>query len=144
MRRQGSPVHSPVELGRAVRVRREELAFTNEYVARLTGVDPIVIDGLERGDGAIEVQAVMLVLQLLGLEVLVGEIYSHKPKDREYEMFRLRVIEGLTLSEIAEMFGLHRERVRQLLRAHFRLRVPPAASAHRSTRARDARRRLTD
>ena len=55
-------------------------------------------------------------------------------------MFRLRAVEGLTLSEIAEAFGLHRERVRQLLRAHFRLRVPPAASA----RAKDARRRLTD
>lgn len=86
----------------------------------------------------------MLVLQLLGLEILVGEIYSHKPKDREYEMFRLRAVEGLTLSEIAETFGLHRERVRQLLRAHFRLRVPPAASARRSTRSKEAGRRRTD
>jgi transcriptional regulator with XRE-family HTH domain len=144
MRRQGSPVHSPGELGRIVRVRREELAFTLAHVAGLTGVDHIVLDRLERGEGAIELQTVMLVLQLLGLEILVGEIYSHKPKDREYEMFRLRAVEGLTLSEIAEVFGLHRERVRQLLRAHFRLRVPPAASARRSTRAREARRRRTD
>ncbi len=144
MRRQGSPVHSPVELGHAVRARREELAFTHEHLARLTGVDPIVIDRLERGEGAIELEAVMLVLQLLGLEMLVAEIYSHKPKDREYEMFRLRVVEGLTLSEIAEVFGLHRERVRQLLRAHFRLRVPPAASTRRSTRAKEARRRRTN
>lgn len=96
---------------------------------------------LERGDSAIELQAVMLVLQLLGLEVLIGGFYAHAPKDREYEMFRLRVVEGLTLREIAEVFSLHRERVRQLLRAHFRLQVPPAASARRSTRAKDARRR---
>lgn len=144
MRRQGSPVHSPVELGRVVRARREELAFTHEHVARLTGIDPIVIDRLECGEGAIELQTVMLVLQLLGVEILVGEIYSHKPKEREYEMFRLRVVEGFTLNEIAGAFGLHRERVRQLLRAHFRLRVPPAASARRSTRSKDARRRRTD
>jgi transcriptional regulator with XRE-family HTH domain len=143
MRRQGSPVHTPVELGRVVRARREELAFTLEHVADLTGVDPIVLDRLERGEDAIELQTVMLVLQLLGREILVGEIYSHKPKDREYEMFRLRAVEGLTLSDIAEVFGLHRERVRQLLRAHFRLRVPPAASARRSTRAKAARRRRT-
>jgi transcriptional regulator with XRE-family HTH domain len=144
MPRQGSPVHSPVELGGAVQARREELAFTLAHVASLTGVDPIAIDAFERGVGTIELQTAMLVLQLLGLEILVGEIYSHKPKDREYEMFRLRAVEGLTLSEIAEAFGLHRERVRQLLRAHFRLRVPPAASARRSIRSKEARRRLTD
>ena len=62
MHRQGSPVHSLVELGHAVRVRREELAFTHEYVARLTDIEPIVLDRLERGEGAIELQAVMLVL----------------------------------------------------------------------------------
>ncbi|MCW3020616.1 MAG: hypothetical protein JWN10_2924, partial [Solirubrobacterales bacterium] len=70
--------HSPVELGRVVRVRREELAFTLAQVAGLTGVDPIVIDRLERDDGTTELQAVMLVLQLLGLEILVGEIYSYR------------------------------------------------------------------
>jgi transcriptional regulator with XRE-family HTH domain len=144
MRRQGSPVHSPVELGRIVRARREELAFTLAHVAGLTGIDPTIIDSLERGESMIELRTAVLVLQLLGLEILVGEIYSHKPKDREYEMFRLRVVEGLTLSEIAELFGLHRERIRQLLRTHFRLRVPPAASARRSTRAKAARRRRTD
>lgn len=134
-------VHSPLELGRVVRVRREELEFTQAHVASLTSIDPLVVDRLERGEGASELQAVMFVLQLLGLEILVGDFYAHAPKDREYEMFRLRVVEGLTLREIAEVFGLHRERVRQLLRAHFRLQVPPAASARRSTRTKDARRR---
>jgi hypothetical protein len=61
MRRQGSPVHSPVELGHVVRVRREELAFSLAQVAGLTGVDSIVIDSLERGDGAIVLQTAMLV-----------------------------------------------------------------------------------
>jgi hypothetical protein len=107
----------------------------------MTGIDLVVLGGLEGGDSASELQAVMLVLQLLGVEILVWEIYSHAPKDREYEMFRLRLEAGLTLREIAEVFGVHRERVRQLLRGHFRLRVPPAASARRSTRAKGARRR---
>ena len=34
-------------------------------------------------------------------------------------MFRLRAAEGLALSEIADLFGLHTERIRQLLQVHW-------------------------
>lgn len=55
--------------------------------------------------------------------------------EREREMFRLRVVEGLTIAEIARRFDLHFERVRQLLREHFRMRgTPPAARARRERR----------
>jgi AraC-like DNA-binding protein len=53
---------------------------------------------------------------------------GHVQGDREREMFRLRAVEGQTLDQIGERFGIKRERVRQLLRLHFGLDgVPPAA-----------------
>jgi hypothetical protein len=53
-----------------------------------------------------------------------------RPTKREAEMLRLRTVEGLTLREIGERYGVTDERVRQLLRSCYRLRgVPPAAQA---------------
>ncbi len=53
---------------------------------------------------------------------------GHVQGEREREMFRLRAVEGLTLDQIGERFGIKRERVRQLFRLHFGLDgVPPAA-----------------
>lgn len=47
-------------------------------------------------------------------------------------MLRLRVVKGMTLDEIAAIFDLHRERIRQLFRLHFRLvGTPPAARSRR-------------
>jgi AraC-like DNA-binding protein len=62
-------------------------------------------------------------------------------------MFRLRAVEGQTLDQIAERFGVTRERVRQLLRLHFGLDgVPPAAKRRAPVRQRPStfgeRRRL--
>jgi hypothetical protein len=60
---------------------------------------------------------------------------GHFQTDRELEIFRLRAVEGLTLTEIGERVGLHRTRVDQLLRLHFRLNeVPPAAKRRRRAR----------
>jgi AraC-like DNA-binding protein len=58
---------------------------------------------------------------------------GHIQTAREREIFRLRVVEGLTLDEIGERFAVKRERVRQLLKLHFRLNgVPPAANVRRA------------
>jgi hypothetical protein len=83
----------------------------------------------------------LLIAQALGLDIAVEPIHSHAPQAREYDMFRLRAVEGLTLEEIAVQYGLHRERVRQILRAHFRLGEPWAANARRKARAKARRRR---
>jgi transcriptional regulator with XRE-family HTH domain len=65
------------------------------------------------------------------------------PGDREREMFRLRVVEGLTLQEVAERVGVKSERVRQLLNFYFRLTgTPPAAKEHK--RAATTKRRAED
>ncbi len=67
----------------------------------------------------------------------------HLAKDRELEMFRLRVVEGLTLEEIGEQVGVKNERVRQILFGSFGLTgKPPAAREHK--RAATAKRRAED
>lgn len=67
------------------------------------------------------------------------------PGDREREIFRLRVVEGLTLTEIAERVGgIQGERVRQLLNFHFRLNgTPPAAKDRKRTLTGQRRRKGT-
>jgi hypothetical protein len=57
--------------------------------------------------------------------------------ERNREALRLRIIEGLTLSEVANQIGITTERVRQILRAYFGLRItPPATQAARQRRRR--------
>lgn len=67
------------------------------------------------------------------------------PGNREREIFRLRVVEGLTLPEIAmQVGGIQGERVRQLLNFHFRLTgTPPAAKDRKRTLAGQRRRKGT-
>ncbi|HEX4115883.1 MAG TPA: sigma factor-like helix-turn-helix DNA-binding protein [Solirubrobacteraceae bacterium] len=60
---------------------------------------------------------------------------GHIETERELEIFRLRAVEGLPFTEIGKRVGLHRTRVDQLLRLHFRLNeVPPAAKRRRRAR----------
>jgi transcriptional regulator with XRE-family HTH domain len=139
VRRQRSPVNSAPELGRVLQERRGELRLSHEGVSRLTGVEPAVLSGLETGDGTISLQIALLIVQALGLDISVEPIRTHAPQAREYDMFRLRAVEGLTLEEIAVRHGLHRERVRQILRAHFRLGEPWTANARRKARAKAQR-----
>jgi hypothetical protein len=56
-------------------------------------------------------------------------------------MFRLRVVEGLTLPAIAELVGgVHSERVRQILNFYFGLTgTPPTAKQRKRTAPTDGR-----
>ena len=58
------------------------------------------------------------------------------PDEREREMFWLRAVEGLTLKQIGERFGVIAERVRQLHAVYFGLHSPPPATKGRSSRGR--------
>jgi hypothetical protein len=136
VRRQRSPVNSAPELGRVLQERRGELRLSREGVSRLTSVEPAVLSGLETGDGTISLQMALLIVQALGLDISVEPIRTHAPQAREYDMFRLRAVEGLTLEEIAVRHGL---RVRQMLRAHFRRGEPWTANARRKARAKERR-----
>jgi IclR family transcriptional regulator, pca regulon regulatory protein len=55
--------------------------------------------------------------------------------ERAHEMYRLRTVEGLSLREIADIFDVTIERVRQVLRKNFNLAgEPPAAKERRIAR----------
>lgn len=66
------------------------------------------------------------------------------PGEREREMYRLRVVEGLTLRELGERFGVGSERVRQLLNRHVRQATGLPVDAKEMSRAATAARRAKD
>lgn len=61
---------------------------------------------------------------------------SRIPGDRDREILRLRIVDGMTLTELGRQFGLNSERIRQILAVFGlsgnpsrRLEAPPSASA---------------
>lgn len=118
-----------------------ELGLTLDTLERLHAADIHEIgqlvdasDLIERpglGEG-IELYELVRVLNHRGLTLPIRR-RQRVPGDRELEMFRLRIAEGLSLEAIAEQFGLKGgERVRQILNYSFGLRgTPPAAEEHR-------------
>lgn len=73
-------------------------------------------------------------LNLRSMSLPAGR-HHRVPGDREREMLRLRVIDGLTLRQIGQRLGVSTERVRQLLNRNFRLTgTPPAAKTPRKKR----------
>lgn len=57
---------------------------------------------------------------------------TYVPNERSSAVFHLRLVEGLTLAEIGERFGVSKELVRRILRKHFGLTgSPPAVKARR-------------
>lgn len=88
---------------------------------------------IRKGFGALELYEVVCQLNEQGTSLPSfsgGNIYM--PNDRSREIFRLRIVEGLTLKEVGERFGINAERVRQILGRDFGLRgSPPAVKARR-------------
>jgi transcriptional regulator with XRE-family HTH domain len=78
----------------------------------------------------VELFEIVCALNRYGLSLKHGRV----PDDRNREIFRLRVVDGLTLSELGDRFSLNRERVRQLLAVYFGLAGTPPA-ARRGTRS---------
>jgi transposase len=53
------------------------------------------------------------------------------PNERSIEMFRLRFVEGLSVTETGRRFGVSRARVYQILHAHFGISTLPDAAKAR-------------
>jgi hypothetical protein len=106
-------------------------------VAEITDVDQLVTfsaDGLiERGIGAAELYEVICQLNKQGTSLPSssrGHVYM--PNERHRKIFRARLVDGLTLKEVGERFGIKAERVRQILRQYFGLRgSPPTVKARK-------------
>lgn len=119
------------------------LAFLR--AADITDVDQLVTlsadELIERGIGAGELYEVVCQLNEQGTSLPSsrgGHVYM--PNDRSREMFRLRIVEGLTLKEIAERFGINAERVRQIMAMYFGLRGSPPTVKARKWAATERRR----
>jgi transcriptional regulator with XRE-family HTH domain len=107
------------------------------YAAGIQAVDQLGSASalLERSEfsSGVELFEVVCALNRHGLSLPIDR--GHIPDDRDREIFRLRVVEGLTLRELGQRFDLHPERIRQILNAFFGLSgTPPAARRGRRER----------
>jgi AraC-like DNA-binding protein/DNA-binding CsgD family transcriptional regulator len=84
----------------------------------------------------VELHELICELHRHGLTPFAGH-GGHIQTNREREMFRLRAVEGLTLAQIGQRFNVTTERVRQLLKLHFRLSGTPPAAKRRPPIARE-------
>lgn len=66
-------VGSLADLAAAIRMRRKELNLTQADLAGVAGVGNRFIVDLEKGKPTLQIDKVMTVLSLLGLELYVGE-----------------------------------------------------------------------
>lgn len=129
-----------------------ELDLSPSALARLRSLDLTDVDELarcpaseliERGVGGTELYEIVCHLKGEGraLPPLPRLERRKPPSDRETEMFRLRLVEGLTLEEVSEQFSVTRDRVRQLLVRKFGLRGWPPTVQARKWAATERRRR---
>ena len=58
-------------LGNAIRNRRKELGYTQEYISEVTGLSVSFLSDLENGKQTSEIGKTILVINLLGLDILV-------------------------------------------------------------------------
>ncbi len=114
--------------------------------ADIADVDQLVTHSadelIQRGCGAAELYEVVCQLNKHGtsLPAASGSHIYTTPNDRSREIFRLRIVDGLTLKETGAHFGINAERVRQLLAKHFGLRGSPPTVQAREWAATERRR----
>jgi transcriptional regulator with XRE-family HTH domain len=90
----------------------------------------LALPAFESGE---ELYEISCALNRHGLSLKPG---GKVPEDRDRDIFRLRVTAGLTLDELGALFGVNRERIRQVLRFYFGLSGIPPTAAVRSRRGR--------
>jgi len=83
----------------------------------------------------IELYEIVCSLNRYGLSLPTSRA-RRVPGDRDREIFRLRIVDGLMLSEIAQRYKVNVERVRQILTFFALSGPPPAASLRRKQQAR--------
>jgi transcriptional regulator with XRE-family HTH domain len=123
------PTTSVVELGLSLDTLDCLQAADIHEVGQLGSADDLI--KLPEFSKGTELYEIVRVLNRRGLS-LPTRRQRHLAKDRELEIFRLRVVEGLTLAEVGEQVGVQSERVRQILAASFGLKGrPPATKEHK-------------
>lgn len=58
-------------LGQMIRLRRKELHYTQAFLAEFTGLSASFISDVEQGKATAEIEKVLRLIQILGLDVFV-------------------------------------------------------------------------
>ena len=58
-------------LGQAIRVRRKELNYTQEYLSVFKGLSVTFISDLERGKPTAEIEKTIRLINILGMDLLI-------------------------------------------------------------------------
>ncbi len=65
-------IHTPEELGAAIRNRRKQLHYTQAYIAEITGFSISFLSDLERGKATAELGKALFIMNLLGLDCILS------------------------------------------------------------------------
>lgn len=60
-------------MGAAIRKRRKEMGYTQAFLAAYAGVSASFLSELENGKETIQMNKMLLILQLLGMDLFVDE-----------------------------------------------------------------------
>lgn len=61
------------DLGKSIRKRRKELGYTQQFLADFTGLSVTFISQVERGKTTAEIEKIIQLINILGLDMLVEE-----------------------------------------------------------------------
>ena len=64
-------INNTKTLGETIRARRKELHYTQAYLAEFTGLSVTFISDVERGKTTAEIEKIIRVINVLGLNLLV-------------------------------------------------------------------------
>ena len=64
-------INNTKTLGETIRARRKELHYTQAYLAEFTGLSVTFISDVERGKTTAEIEKVIRLINVLGLNLLV-------------------------------------------------------------------------
>ncbi len=66
-------IRNSEELGKAIRKRRKKLHYTQAYLSEFTGLSITFLSDLERGKPTAQIEKVIKVIHILGMDLLVEE-----------------------------------------------------------------------
>ena len=65
-------VRNAAELGAEIRRRRKELGYTQAFLAEYAGIRASFLSDLENGKDTIQLNKLMRVVSLLGMDLIIG------------------------------------------------------------------------
>ena len=65
-------INTAADLGKAIRDRRRELGYTQAFLASYAGISASFLSELENGKATVQLDKVMEVLSLLGMDLSVS------------------------------------------------------------------------